>query len=106
MTTLSAISSQTGGSTATSEIASLNKQITAIMNQLKSLGSDHTMTTEQKAEKQQLLESQIQMIYARIAQIQQREAETAQQQEDTGPAAIKADGINRPTDVNQLNVYI
>jgi len=111
MTTIAGISTiGAGGSSgggAASEIAAINKQIAAITSQLKSLADNHTLTQEQKSEQQQMLESQIQMLYAQIAQIQQREAEKAEQQQQTEqPVSARADGINRPTPDNQLDVYI
>lgn len=100
-----------GSSGSTSQIASLNKQITQLQNQLKSLGTDDTLTTEQKSEQQQLIESQIQLIEAQIAQIEQQQAEKAQEQQSNNKAETAAgsksgDGVNRPTATNTLDVYI
>lgn len=108
------IGSGSSGGGSTSQIASLNKQITQLQNQLKSLGTDDTLTTEQKSEQQQLIESQIQLIEAQIAQIEQQQAEKAQEQQSnnkaetavTAASSKSGDGVNRPTATNALNVYI
>ncbi|MDW8847178.1 FlxA-like family protein [Erwinia sp. MMLR14_017] len=105
------IGSGSSGGGSTSQIASLNKQITQLQNQLKSLGTDDTLTTEQKSEQQQLIETQIQLIEAQIAQIEQQQAEKAQEQQsnnkaETAVTAKSGDGVNRPTASNALDVYI
>ena len=108
---LSSIGSGSSGGSA-SQVATLNKQITQLQAQLKDLGNDTTLTDEQKSEQQQLIEGQIQMIEAQIAQVEQQQAEKAQEKQssaknDTANTISKAaDGVNRPTATNTLNVYI
>ena len=104
--TISGISNS-GSSQAASQIASINQQIQSITKQLKELSNNDYLTIEQKAEQQQLLESQIQILQAQLAQLQQKQAEKAQQTQPISQSSeTKADGVNRPTDENQLNVYI
>lgn len=95
-----------GGSIA-SQISALNKQIQNVLTQVKELSDNHELTDEQKAEMQQMYQSQITMIQAQIAQLEQKQAEQDQPKSD--PMTVsenKADGINRPTDSNKVNVYI
>lgn len=109
---LSSIGSGSSGGGSASQVATLNKQITQLQAQLKDLGNDTTLTDEQKSEQQQLIEGQIQMIEAQIAQVEQQQAEKAQEKQssakdDTANTISKAaDGVNRPTATNALNVYI
>lgn len=100
---LSSVGSTNGS---TSAIASLYKQIQSITQQLKDLASDSTLTEEQKHTQQQMLLAQIQLIQAQITQIEQQHAEEAQQKKDDLSRDIKADGVNRPTLNNQINIYI
>jgi len=105
----SAISSgDSGGGSVASQVAALGKQIQNITKQLKELSGNADLTDDQKAEMQQMYESQITMLEAQIAQLQQKQAEQAEQKSDSSsqPGEIKADGVNRPTDANQLDVYI
>ena len=101
-------SSDSGGGSVASQLAALNKQIQNITQQLKELSDNHDLTDDQKAEMQQMYESQITMLEAQIAQLEQKQAEQAEQKSDhpTQRDEIKADGVNRPTDANQLDVYI
>ncbi|BCQ36005.1 FlxA-like family protein [Erwinia rhapontici] len=109
--TSSSVSGSSSGGGSVSQTASIYKQIVKLQEQLKNLSGDTTLTTEQKSEQQQLIESQIALLQSQIAQIQQQEAEKAaeKQQEskaaDSGSSKI-ADGVNRPTENNKLNVYI
>ncbi|MBS6033375.1 MULTISPECIES: FlxA-like family protein [Pantoea] len=106
----SAVSSgdSSGGGSVASQVAALSKQIQNITTQLKELSSNADLTDKQKAEMQQMYESQITMLEAQIAQLEQKQAEQAEQKNDDSklPGEIKADGVNRPTDTNQLDVYI
>jgi len=97
-----------GGGSVASQVAALSKQIQNITKQLKDLSGNADLTDKQKAEMQQMYESQITMLEAQIAQLQQKQAEQAEQKSDSSSQTgeIKADGVNRPTDANQLNVYI
>ncbi|CAK9885561.1 MAG: Protein FlxA [Candidatus Erwinia impunctatus] len=114
MTTLG-ISSASGSSGANSspvsQVDSLNQQILHLENKLKSLGQDDTLTTHQKSEQQQVIQAQIEMILAQIAQLQHQQAAKAQEKvmqekESANPHSIKADGVNRPTVTNSLDIYI
>lgn len=95
-----------------SQIAAITKQITQLTNKLKDLASDSTMDAKDKKVMQDLVQGQIQMLEAQIAQIQQQQAQQAvdkQQasQEEADRSSTKAaDGINRPTKDNVIDVYI
>lgn len=114
MTTINTSSSVSGGSgsgDSASQTASISKQIVRLQEQLKSMAGDTTLDEDQKAKQQQMIENQIMMLEAQLAQIQQQQAEKAAEQQeaskadDTGSSKI-ADGVNRPTENNKLNVYI
>ncbi|CAH6217717.1 hypothetical protein DAPPPG734_05760 [Pantoea agglomerans] len=56
---------------------------------------------------QQMYQSQITMLQAQIAQLEQKQAEQDQPKSDSSSVSeSKADGINRPTDTNKIDVYI
>lgn len=58
---------------------------------------------------EQMYQSQIAMLEAQIAQLEQKQTEQAQQNSEPAKQAASvqaADGINRPTATNQVNVYI
>lgn len=103
-----ASSSDSGGGSVAAQVAALSKQIQNITKQLKDLSGNHDLSDKQKAEMQQMYESQITMLEAQIAQLEQKQAEQAEQKSDDSklPGEIKADGVNRPTDSHQLDVYI
>jgi len=104
----SAVSSgDSGGGSVASQVAALNKQIQGVLTQVKELADNKELTDEQKAEMQQMYQSQITMLQAQIAQLEQKQAEQDQPKSDSSPVSeIKADGINRPTDTNKVDVYI
>ena len=105
----SAVSSgDSGGGSVASQVAALNKQIQSVLTQVKELADNKELTDEQKSEMQQMYQSQITMLQAQIAQLEQKQAEKDQPKNDDSTSAVtsKADGINRPTETNQLNVYI
>lgn len=109
--TSSGVSGGSGGGDSVSQTASIAKQIVRLQEQLKSMAGDTTLDEDQKAEQQQMIETQIMMLEAQLAQIQQQQAEKAAEQQEASKAADSgsskmADGVNRPTEDNQLNVYI
>jgi uncharacterized membrane protein len=96
-----------GGGSVASQVAALNKQIQNALKQVKELADNHELTDEQKSEMQQMYQSQITMLQAQIAQLEQKQAEQDQPKSDSSPVSeSKADGINRPTDANKVDVYI
>lgn len=104
----SAVSSgDSGGGSVASQIAALNKQIQGVLTQVKELADNKELTDKQKSEMQQMYQSQITLLQAQIAQLKQKQAEQDQPKSDSSPVSeIKADGINRPTDSNKVDVYI
>lgn len=109
--TSSGVSGGSGGGDSVSQTASIAKQIVRLQEQLKSMAGDTTLDEDQKAKQQQMIENQIMMLEAQLAQIQQQQAEKAAEQQEASKAADSgsskmADGVNRPTEDNQLNVYI
>ncbi|WP_307570621.1 FlxA-like family protein [Pantoea anthophila] len=97
-----------GGGSIASQVAALNKQIQIVSTQMKELADNKELTDDQKAEMQQMYESQITMLQAQIAQLEQKQAEQALPDSNSSQSLIenKADGINRPTDSNKVDVYI
>ncbi|SFN13926.1 FlxA-like protein [Candidatus Pantoea varia] len=104
----SAVSSgDSGGGSVASQVAALNKQIQNVLTQVKELADNKELTDEQKAEMQQMYQSQLTMLQAQIAQLEQKQAEQDQPKTDSTPVSEnKADGINRPTDTHKVDVYI
>ncbi|MCD2355027.1 MULTISPECIES: FlxA-like family protein [Pantoea] len=103
----SAVSSGDSGGSVASQVAALNKQIQNVLTQVKELADNKELTDEQKAEMQQMYQSQLTMLQAQIAQLEQKQAEQDQPKSDSTPVSEnKADGINRPTDANKVDVYI
>ncbi|HBP96794.1 MAG TPA: hypothetical protein DD679_14655, partial [Pantoea agglomerans] len=89
------------------QVAALNKQIQNVLTQVKELADNKELTDEQKSEMQQMYQSQITMLQAQIAQLEQKQAEQDQPKSDSSSVSeSKADGINRPTDTNKIDVYI
>lgn len=100
--------SEGGDGSIASQITALSKQIQNVSAQMKELSDKTELTDEQKAEMQQMYESQITMLEAQIAQLEQKQAEQSQPESaiTQSTSEIKADGINRPTDSNKVDVYI
>lgn len=105
------ISGSSGGASSASLTAGITKQIINLQNQLKSLADDQTLTKEDKVKQQVMIENQITMLMAQLAQIQlMAEQQAMDKQQESEEANVgsskKADGVNRPTDTNSLDVYI
>ena len=66
-----------GGGSVASQVAALNKQIQNVLTQVKELADNKELTDEQKSEMQQMYQSQITMLQAQIAQLEQKQAKTA-----------------------------
>lgn len=100
-----------GGGSIASQIAALNKQIQSVMKKVKELADNHDLDEDQKSKIAQMYQSQITMLEAQIAQLQKKQAEQAekaqQKNDSVNPVSeSKANGINRPTDKNNVDVYI
>lgn len=100
---------KTGESTATVRIKALNKQIQALQQKLVELDNSDADPQEIKKQKQ-LIQAQIKMLQAEIARIQKEEMEKQQAEQMAKTAdsitPAKGDGINRPTALNAVDVYI
>ncbi len=62
--------------------------------------------SQRDREAKQLIEAQIKMLQAEIARIQKEEMEKQQQEQMKKAAAQAGDGVNRPTPLNAVDVYI
>ncbi|CAI0695839.1 FlxA-like family protein [Serratia quinivorans] len=100
---------QVADSNASARIKSLNKQIQGLQQKLADL-KDSDADPKEIEKQKQLIQAQIKMLQAEIARIQKEEMEK-QQAEQMAKAAesiapTKGDGINRPTALNAVDVYI
>ncbi|NLS52968.1 FlxA-like family protein [Hafnia alvei] len=85
-------------------VQQLMKQIQDLQQQLRDLASSGGSPEEIKKQ-QELIQNQIKALQAEIARIRQQEAEQAQQSQ-LDKVGKTGDGVNRPTDENQIDVYI
>lgn len=117
MSSISAVSatgSSSGGNSQSyaQKINQLTQQLEKLTEQLKNVSSSGDSETAQT--QSQMLQAQIQVIEAQIAQLQAQQAqESAQVQpsveetdSDESSLSAQADGVNRPTEENQINVYV
>ena len=98
-----------GANSSESKEAAIMKQIAQLTKQLLNLKNDTTLEPEEKTKQQELIQNQIKMLYEQLARIQQEAADKAKQKQET--ANLKdnekvADGINRPTAENFVDLYI
>lgn len=96
-------------SSASARIKALTKQIQDLQQKLvdlKDSGGDAKEIEKQK----QLILAQIKMLQAEIERIQKEEMEKQQQEQmakaASGNTPVKGDGVNRPTALNAVDVYI
>lgn len=99
----------TSNNSASARIKALNKQIQDLQQKLvdlKDSGGDAKQIERQK----QLIQAQIKMLQAEIERLQKEEIEKQQQEQmakaASGSASLKGDGVNRPTALNAVDVYI
>lgn len=85
-------------------VQQLMKQIQELQQQLRDLANSGGSPEEIKKQ-QELIQNQIKALQAEIARIRQQEAEQAQQSQ-LDKVGKTGDGVNRPTDENQIDVYI
>ncbi|EJA4670398.1 FlxA-like family protein [Escherichia coli] len=96
-----------GASTAgggSGRIQQLTKQIQELQQQLRDLANSGGSPEEIKKQ-QELIQAQIKALQAEIARIRQQEMEQTQQNQ-LDKVGKTGDGVNRPTDENQIDVYI
>ncbi|MEE4407580.1 MULTISPECIES: FlxA-like family protein [unclassified Serratia (in: enterobacteria)] len=96
-------------SSASARIKALTKQIQDLQQKLvdlKDSGGDAKEIEKQK----QLIQAQIKMLQAEIERIQKEEMEKQRQEQmakaASGNTPVKGDGVNRPTALNAVDVYI
>ncbi|HBK4794196.1 TPA: FlxA-like family protein [Serratia marcescens] len=92
-------------SRASARIKALNRQIQALQQKLVELKDSSADPKEIEKQKQQI-EAMIRMLQAEIARIQREEMEKQQQKQMEKAAAQAGDGVNRPTPLNAVDVYI
>ncbi|MGQ8776366.1 FlxA-like family protein [Serratia sp. NA_112.1] len=96
-------------SSASARIKSLNKQIQGLQQKLVDL-KDSDADPKDIEKQKQLIQAQIKMLQAEIARIQKEEMEKQQAEQMAKVAEriapTKGDGINRPTALNAVDVYI
>ncbi|MBO1504136.1 FlxA-like family protein [Serratia proteamaculans] len=96
-------------SSASARIKSLNKQIQDLQQKLVDL-KDSDGDPKEIEKQRQLIQAQIKMLQAEIARIQKEEMEKQQAEQMAKTAdsvtPAKGDGINRPTALNAVDVYI
>ncbi|MGF6192901.1 FlxA-like family protein [Serratia sp. 2723] len=88
---------------AASRIKALYKQIENLMKQLEKL-SEMGLKPEELKKMRQLIMNQIKMLQVEIERIRKEELEKQQQTQIA--KTIVGDGVNNPTAVNTLDVYI
>jgi len=110
ISTTSIASLQTTTSSATpsgndipAQIARITQQIIKLTQQFKEI-ADGSGSNEEKQKKAELIQQQIAMLESQLAQLQNKQAEEAQQKQETSAAV--ATGVNRPSDENQVDIYV
>ncbi|MNT88717.1 hypothetical protein D3C72_2293260 [compost metagenome] len=78
-------------------------KITKLTQQLKDVTSG-SGSVEEKKKQAELIQEQLKMLQAQLAQLQRQQAEESQQKQAQQQG--KAEGVNSPTDSNQIDIYI
>lgn len=98
-----------GSNSSQTQVAVIMKQIAQLTKQLINLRNDTTLKPEEKLKQQELIQNQIKMLQDQLAQVQKDAADKAKGKfEVVAPKGHekRADGINRPTSENAVNLYI
>jgi type II secretory pathway component PulJ len=61
-------------------------------------------TTEEKQKQQETLKAQIAMLQAQLQQLLKRQAEETQQKQEQQQS--KVEGVNKPSDEHQIDIYV
>jgi L-lactate utilization protein LutC len=61
-------------------------------------------STDEKKKQQELIQTQIKVLQAQLAALQRQQAEEAQKKQDQKLG--KVEGVNSPSDNNQIDIYI
>jgi len=112
MTTIQASTQQiqTSGASGTSSSNDISAQITRILDKIKKLTqqlkelANSPVSTDEKKKQQELIQTQIKVLQAQLAALQRQQAEEAQKKQDQKLA--KVEGVNSPSDNNQIDIYI
>ena len=112
MTTIQASTQQiqTSGASGTSSSNDIATQITRILDKIKKLTqqlnelANSPGSTEDKKKQQELIQTQIKVLQAQLAALQRQQAEEAQKKQDQKLG--KVEGVNSPSDNNQIDIYI
>ena len=91
------------GNDISAQIAQVTQKITTLTQQLKD-SPNSSGSVEQKREQQELIQTQIKMLQAQLAQLLRRQAEESQQKQSADQR--KAEGINTASDQHQVDIYI
>ncbi|NIY49096.1 FlxA-like family protein [Cedecea colo] len=102
-TTVTGNTSSGSDNSTASQINLILQQITKLTGQLKDIASSGG-SAEEKQKQQELIQAQITMLQAQIAQLQHKQAEDAQQKQEQNQ--IKAEGVNYPSESNQIDILI
>jgi TolA-binding protein len=98
------VGASTAGGGGSGRIQQLTKQIQELQQQLRDLANSGGSPEEIKKQ-QELIQAQIKALQAEIARIRQQEMEQTQKNQ-LDKVGKTGDGVNRPTDENQIDVYI
>jgi len=112
MTTIQASTQQiqTSGASGTSSSNDISAQITRILDKIKKLTqqlkelANSPVSTDEKKKQQELIQTQIKVLQAQLAALQRQQAEEAQKKQDQKLG--KVEGVNSPSDANQIDIYI
>ncbi|GJL36686.1 hypothetical protein TUM17576_35060 [Enterobacter hormaechei] len=83
------------------------QQISKLTQQLKDLATSGSADTDSQKQRE-LLQAEIKQLQAQLAQLQYKQAEEAQKKADEKQtqSTAKAEGVNIPSDSNQIDIYI
>ena len=112
MTTIQASTQQiqTSGASGTSSSNDISAQITRILDKIKKLTqqlkelANSPVSADEKKKQQELIQTQIKVLQAQLAALQRQQAEEAQKKQEQKLG--KVEGVNSPSDTNQIDIYI
>ena len=112
MTTIQASTQQiqTSGASGTSSSNDISAQITRILDKIQKLSqqlnelANSPGSTDEKKKQQELIQTQIKVLQAQLAALQRQQAEEAQKKQEQKLG--KVEGVNSPSDNNQIDIYI
>jgi chromosome segregation ATPase len=92
-----------GSNDIAAQISRILDKIKKLTQQLKELANSPGSTDEKKKQ-QELIQTQIKVLQAQLAALQRQQAEEAQKKQDQKLG--KVEGVNSPSDNNQIDIYI